>query len=111
MVTSSFATLLGVGMIVLALAVVFFSPYRHWLGFMFAGMFFWGLIEVVRFGVQTVFELPVTYSYLAALSLSMVTVTIILLREDKRAQKALANRQYIEHTPVYEDDQQQYSSR
>lgn len=111
MVTANFATLLGVAMIVLALAVVFFSPYRHWLGFMFAGMFFWGLIEIVRFGVQTAFEIPMTYSYLAALSFSMVMVTLVLLREDKRAQKALENRQYIEHTPVYEDDQQQFSSR
>ncbi|MEX7477930.1 ciprofloxacin tolerance protein AciT, partial [Acinetobacter baumannii] len=43
--------------------------------------------------------------------LAMVMVTFVLLREDKQAQKALANRQYIEHTPVYEDDQQQCSSR
>lgn len=70
-----------------------------------------GAIEVVRFGVQVTFEMPVTYSYLTALSLAMVMVTFVLLREDKQAQKALANRQYIEHTPVYEDDQQQCSSR
>jgi len=45
---------------------------------------------VVRFGVQVTFEMPVTYSYLTALSLAMVMVTFILLREDKQAQKALA---------------------
>jgi hypothetical protein len=32
----------------LALSAVFFSPYRRWLGFMLAGMAFWGLLEVVR---------------------------------------------------------------
>ena len=41
----------------------------------------------------------------------MITVTFVLLREDKQAQKQLATRQYIEHTPVYKDDQQQCSSR
>jgi len=35
----------------------------------------------------------------------------LLLREDRRAERALAKRRYIEHTPVYEDDQQQLSSR
>lgn len=111
MLTAGFATLLGVALIALALAVVFFSPYRRWLGFMLAGMVFWGLLEVVRYGVQSLFEMPITYSYLAALSLAMVGVTLVLLREDRVAQKALENRQYIEHTPVYDDDQQQCSSR
>ncbi|EKF46634.1 hypothetical protein W9I_00926 [Acinetobacter nosocomialis Ab22222] len=111
MVPANFAAIAGLSLIAVALVAVFFSPYRRWLGFMLAGMFFWGLLEVVRFGVQVTFEMPVTYSYLTALSLAMVMVTFILLREDKQAQKALANRQYIEHTPVYEDDQQQCSSR
>ena len=78
---------------------------------MLAGMLCWGLLEVVRFGAQTIFDMSVAYSYLTALSLAMMTVTFILLREDKQAQKQLANRQYIEHTPVYKDDQQQCSSR
>lgn len=108
MVTANFAAIAGLSLIAVALVAVFFSPYRRWL---LAGMFFWGLLEVVRFGVQVTFEMPVTYSYLTALSLAMVMVTFVLLREDKQAQKALANRQYIEHTPVYEDDQQQCSSR
>ena len=110
MVTANFAAIAGLSLIAVALVAVFFSPYRRWLGFMLAGMFL-GAIEVVRFGVQVTFEMPVTYSYLTALSLAMVMVTFVLLREDKQAQKALANRQYIEHTPVYEDDQQQCSSR
>jgi|ThiBio_inoc_plan_1041526.scaffolds.fasta_scaffold01351_19 hypothetical protein len=111
MEAANFTMLVGFGLIAVAVIAVFFSPYRRWLGFMLAGMLCWGLLEVVRFGVQTMFEMSVAYSYLTALSLAMMTVTFILLREDKQAQKQLANRQYIEHTPVYKDDQQQCSSR
>ncbi len=104
MVTATLATIVGFSLIAVALATVFFSPYRHWLGFMFAGMVFWGILEVIRFSIQNVFDLSVAYSYLTALSLAMMGLTAFLLREDSRAQKALANRQYIEHTPVYEDE-------
>ncbi|TCM68709.1 hypothetical protein EC844_10485 [Acinetobacter calcoaceticus] len=104
MVTTVFATIFGFSLIAVALAAVFFSPYRPWLGFMFAGMMFWGILEAVRFSVQNVFEISVAYSYLAALSVAMLSLTVYLLREDNRAQKALANRRYIEHTPVYEEE-------
>jgi hypothetical protein len=104
MVTATFATIIGFTLIAAALATVFFSPYRHWLGFMFAGMIFWGVLEAMRFGVQNLFDMSLAYSYLTAISLAMAALTAILLREDNRAQKALANRQYIEHTPVYEDE-------
>ncbi|OTG64275.1 ciprofloxacin tolerance protein AciT [Acinetobacter silvestris] len=104
MVTATFATLIGFGLIAAALMTVFFSPYRHWLGFMCAGMLFWGMLEAIRFSVQNVFALSVAYSYLTALSLAMMALTVFLLREDSRAQKALENRQYIEHTPLYEDE-------
>ena len=104
MVTATFATIIGFSLIAVALATVFFSPYRHWLGFMLAGMAFWGILEAIRFGVQNVFDMIVAYGYLTAISLAMVGLTAFLLREDNRAQKALQNRQYIEHTPVYEDE-------
>ncbi len=104
MVTATFATIAGFSLIAAALATVFFSPYRHWLGFMFAGMIFWSVLEGIRFGVQSAFDLSLAYSYLAAISVAMIGLTGFLLREDNRAQKALENRQYIEHTPVYEDD-------
>ncbi|WP_180108497.1 ciprofloxacin tolerance protein AciT [Acinetobacter sp. YH12147] len=111
MLTANLATIVGLSLVAAALIAVFFSSYRRWLSFMLAGMAFWGILETVRFSVQTVFELPVTYSYLSALTLAMIVVTLLLLREDRRAERALAKRRYIEHTPVYEDDQQQYSSR
>ena len=104
MVTATFATIIGFSLIAVALATVFFSPYRHWLGFMLGGIAFWGILEAIRFGVQNVFDMTVAYGYLTAISLAMVGLTAFLLREDNRAQKALQNRQYIEHTPVYEDE-------
>lgn len=104
MVSTTFATLIGFGLIAVALATVFFSPYRHWLGFMFAGMIFWGTLEAMRYSVQNIFDISVAYSYLTAIMLAMSALIALLLREDSRAQKALANRQYIEHTPVYEDE-------
>ena len=111
MEAANFTMWVGFGLIAVAVIAVFFSPYRRWLSFMMAGMLCWGLLEVVGCGVQTLFEMSVAYSYLTALSFAMITVTFVLLREDKQAQKQLANRQYIEHTPVYKDDQQQCSSR
>lgn len=104
MYTASFATSLGIVMIVLAIVAVMMSPYRRWIGFMFAGMLFWGVLELLRFAVQNVFELSTTYSYLTAVSLAMLLLTLLLLREDRLAQKQLANRRYIEHTPVYDDE-------
>ena len=111
MVTANLATIVGLSLIAAALIAVFFSPYRRLLSFMFAGMLFWGLIETVRFSTQIVFDLPIAYRYLTALMLAMSIVIVLLLREDRRAERALAKRRYIEHTPVYEDDQQQCSSR
>ncbi|WP_343597850.1 AciT family ciprofloxacin tolerance protein [Acinetobacter sp.] len=105
MITANFASFVGLGLILIALVAVFFSPFRHWLGFMFAGMAFWGMIEIVRFGVQHLFHWPMTYSYLTALSCAMAVITLVLLRADRLAQKAMARRQLIEHTPVYDDEQ------
>lgn len=111
MLTAHVASLVGIGLVSAALIAVFFSPYRRWLGFMLAGMLVWGLIEVIRFGTQMMFELPMMYGYLAALTVTMLVITLLLMIEDRRAQRALTKRRYIEHTPVYEDDQQQLSSR
>lgn len=110
MATADLASIVGISLVAVALIAVFFSPYRRWLSFMLAGMLVWGLIEVIRFGTQTVFELPMTYSYLTAITAAMVVFTLILLGEDRRAERALAKRRCIEHTPVY-DDEQQCSSR
>lgn len=104
MVTAIFTTITGFALIAVALVAVFFSPYRHWLGFMLAGMLFWGCIEAIRFSVHNIFEISVAYSYLAAISTAMLGLIAFLLLADNRAQKAVAARRYIEHTPVYEDE-------
>ena len=52
MEAANFTMWVGFGLIAVAVIAVFFSPYRRWLGFMLAGMLSWGLLEVVRFGVQ-----------------------------------------------------------
>ena len=111
MLTANVASVVGLGLVSAAVIAVFFSPYRRWLSFMFAGMLVWGLIEVIRVGTQILLDLPTTYGYLAALTVTMVVITLLLWHEDRRAERALAKRRCIEHTPVYEDDQQQYSSR
>ena len=104
MEAANFTMWVGFGLIAVAVIAVFFSPYRRWLGFMLAGMMCWGLLEVVRFGVQTLFEMSVAYSYLTAFSFAIFTVTFGLFREYKQAQKQMANRQYIDHTSMYKDD-------
>lgn len=104
MVTATFASMIGFGLIAVALITVLFSPYRHWLGFMLAGMLFWGILETIRYGIQHFLDLSLAFSYLGAISLAMIGLTVFLLGADNRAQKALARRQYIEHTPVYDDE-------
>ncbi|OTG88223.1 hypothetical protein B9T31_01500 [Acinetobacter sp. ANC 4558] len=112
MTTANLASILGLSLLAAALIAVFFSPYRRWLNFMLAGMIFWGLLESVRYSVQVVLEWPVTYSYLSAICFAMICMTLLLIREDRKAERtATAKRHYIEHTPVHEDESQQYSSR
>lgn len=111
MLTANIASVVGIGFLSAAVIAVFFSPYRRWLSFMLAGMMVWGLIEVIRIGTQVLLNFPITYSYLAALTAAMVVITLLLWNEDRRAERALAKRRCIEHTPVYEEDQQQLSSR
>lgn len=111
MVTANLATLVGLSLVAAAVLAVFFSPYRRWLSFMIAGMLTWGLVEAIRFATQIWLNFPIAYGYLAALSSVMIMVTLLLLREDRRAERAMSQRRCIEHTPVYDEDQQQLSSR
>ena len=85
MLTANLATIVGLSLVAAALIAVFFSPYRRWLNFMLAGMVFWGLLEVVRYSVQRVFELPITYSYLSAIFLAIADFIIITRRSTGRA--------------------------
>lgn len=104
MLTENFAMVLGSGLIMTALIVVFFSSYRQWLGFMFAGMVFWGSIELVRLTVQTWLEWPTLYAYLAAMSVMMLGLIYLLLHFDALEQRSLSRQSIIEHTPIYDDE-------
>lgn len=104
MLTLNVATYIGGALILFSVIAVLLSPYRRWLGFMLAGMLFWAVLELVRFAVQSAFDISTTYSYLIALSFAMFMLTLLLLREDREAQKQLANRRFIEHTPIYDDE-------
>ena len=106
MLTANIASVVGLSLVSVAIIAVFLSPYRRWLGFMLAGMLVWGLIEVIRFSTQILFEMPMAYGYLLALTTAILAVIGILVMEDRRAERALEKRRYVEHTPVYEDEQQ-----
>jgi hypothetical protein len=111
MLTANVASVVGIGLVSAAVIAVFFSPYRRWLGFMLAGMLVWGLVEVIRLGTQILLDIPMAYAYLVAATTMMMAIMSLLVMEDRRAERALAKRQYIEHTPIYDDEQQQCSSR
>lgn len=106
MLTANIASVVGLGLVSAALIAVFFSPYRRWLGFMLAGMCVWGLIEAMRLSTQLLLDVPMAYSYLIALTTTIMAIIMLLVIEDRRAERARVKRRYIEHTPVYEDEQQ-----
>ncbi|MEB5477146.1 hypothetical protein OZX61_00525 [Acinetobacter sp. ESL0695] len=105
MLTASFASMVGTFLIMIALVSVYFSPYRHWLGFMLAGMVFWGAIEIMRLSIQYTLQCSISSSYLISAFIGMIGLLFVLLRLNRVEQKTIANRQLIEHTPVYDDKQ------
>ncbi len=109
MIAANFTTLLGVGCIALAVSLIAFSRYRHWLVFMVAGMAFWGSLELLRVAIQSVVDMSLLSGYISAFMLSLVGFTIVIALNDRRHAKGSAEKvDCIEHTPVYEDDRHQY---
>ncbi|TXJ07613.1 MAG: hypothetical protein E6Q25_07440 [Acinetobacter sp.] len=102
MMTLDFATILGLACVVLAVSLIAFSRYRYWLVFMVAGMAFWGSLELLRFAIQSVVDIPLLYGYISAFMLMLVVLTIALALNDYR-QTNKSKVSCIEHTPVYED--------
>lgn len=111
MITIPNAMFMGFGILAIAIGLVLFSPYRRWLAFMFAGMAFWGVLELLRFGVQSVFDISLMGAYLLAMSLVFVVMTVVLMYEDQRIRRNEKKVVCIEHTPVYDQDSSQVSSR
>lgn len=104
MLTAHFASIVGLSLIGVALIAIFVSPNRYWLNYLAAGMVFWSIVEGIRFGVQFVFESSVVNGYLWSIVVSFGLMMGLLLFLDKLSQKASENRQFIEHTPVYDDE-------
>ena len=111
MFSMSFTMLVGLGCIALAMLLIAFSRHRAWLVFFFAGMGFWGALELVREVVQMVFDVSMLSGYLYAFMVFLAGITVIFAIKDRKDLKKAAQTKVncIEHTPVYEDDQHQYS--
>lgn len=105
------SALVGCGILVLAIGLVLFSPYRRWLVFMLAGMSFWGVVELLRFAMQAIFDASLIASYTMALSFIFMVMTAVLMYDDRRIRRQQQKVPCIEHTPVYDQETTQVSSR
>ncbi len=105
--TYSLMQLFGLGSLGLGLVGILFSPYRHWLLFMLAGMFSWTLLEGIRIGAQSLFALTMFQGYLVGVAVALGLLAIwFASTETSRQQRrhALRLSQQIEHTPLYRED-------
>lgn len=94
--------MIGTGLIALGMIVIFFSPYRRWLGFMLAGMLFWCFLELSRVSSQYLFNVSDFQGYIIGMGALLGILAIWLASTDENSDPATV--QCIEHTPVYEDD-------
>ena len=94
--------MIGTGLIALGMIVIFFSPYRRWLGFMLAGMLFWCFLEMSRVSSQYLFNVSDFQGYIIGMGALLGVLAIWLASTDENSDPATV--QCIEHTPVYEDD-------
>lgn len=106
MMTLDFATTLGICCVVIAVLCIAYSRYRYWLVFMFAGMIFWAGLELIRFLIQSLIDMPLLYGYISAFVFSLLGFTIALIIKDYRHKSKISKVNCIEHTPVYDDDRQ-----
>ena len=108
MTSMTMFTMLGLSCVVLAVCIIAFSRYRHWLVFMGAGVIFWAILEVLRIIVQSVVDMSLLYAYVSAFLLILSGLTVLIVWYDKQHPKAAKKVKYIEHTPVYEDDRHHF---
>ena len=94
--------MIGTGLIALGMMIIFFSPYRRWLGFMLAGMLFWCFLELSRVSSQYLFNVSDFQGYIIGMGALLGILAIWLASTDENSDPATV--QCIEHTPVYEDD-------
>lgn len=96
------STMIGGGLVALGMIILFFSPYRRWLGFMLAGMLFWCFLEIIRLCSHYLFGFTDFQGYMtgAGMALALLATWLVATNEqpDTNPQRC------IEHTPVYDED-------
>lgn len=103
-VSMSMLEWLGTGALAIGLMILLFSPYRRWLGFMLAGMVYFGFLEGVRLATSHSLGLSLFEGYLTGIGLSIVGLAVWLsATEDQRDARRTAERlaRQIEHRPVH----------
>ncbi len=109
----SSSALFGLGLIVLLMVAIGFSVHRWLLGYLFGGMMFWVMVELIQSMTSNWFVLSEWHSYLVAIGISWLPLGIWVLYRALRyedvsstlqQQREQAAARYIEHTPVYGDD-------
>lgn len=96
------STMIGGGLVAVGMTIIFFSPYRRWLGFMLAGMLFWCFLEMIRVASQYLFSFTDFQGYMTGIGAALGLLATWLAATNE--QPAPAQQRCIEHTPVYEED-------
>lgn len=108
----SATTLIGFALLAIGVIATALSSQRYLLLYGLGGMLYWLVIEALQSAITFMLPLSSWHGYVAALGLSWLPVcgwviaralrsdTITLSLSQKR--KASSKRQYIEHTPVYD---------
>lgn len=99
--------LMGIIVLMLAVAALLFSPYRHWLGFMLAGMGYFLFLEGVRFLTHESFDFGAVQGYSSGVGLSLLFLAVwFAATEEQRSTARRAERlaQQIEHQPVHMEE-------
>ena len=94
--------IVGYGLLATGLIIILFSPYRRWLGFMLAGMLFWGFLEGCRAASQAVFNLNDFQGYMSGVAATIILLAVGFSLSDRRRPVQVVPT--IEHTPVYDDE-------
>lgn len=95
---------LGTGALAVGLLILLFSPYRRWLGFMLAGMLYFGFLEATRLVTHYSLGFSLFEGYLAGIGISIAGLAVWLgATEDQRDARRNAERlaRQIEHRPVH----------
>lgn len=98
------AVLLSLSCIIFTIVLIACSRYQEWLKFLFAGMGFWLVLELVALGLRTWLEMSVLNAYASVFLLFLGLLTIIFAVKDHQTAKQASRMKCIEHTPVYENE-------